>query len=145
MRSERDVLNKFLKDNNLKVTRQRDVILDEFLKTEKHISAEELYKIVRKKDKGVGQATVFRAVKTFVDAGLAEPVAFTEKTIKYEHKYNHNHHDHLICHDCGAIVEFSDDRIEKLQESICKNNGFMIRSHRLEIFGECGECRKKSK
>lgn len=140
---EKKVLDSYLKDKGLKSTRQRDIILREFIETEKHVSAEDLFSALHKKHPDIGLATVFRALKIFSDAGLAEPVELSDKTIRYEHKYEHGHHDHLICTICGKIVEFVDKRIEALQQAVCKDQGYSIDRHRLDIFGTCPDCSKK--
>jgi Fur family ferric uptake transcriptional regulator len=141
--SESEVLSAYLKKNRLNETKQRNMILREFMKIEKHVSAEELFAATRKKDPAIGQATVFRALKVFVDAGLAEPVELMDKTIRYEHKHRHDHHDHLICTVCGKIVEFFDDRIEELQNALCNKEGYSIDRHRLDIFGICPSCQRR--
>ncbi len=140
---ENRLLLDYLKKNNLNSTRQRDLILKEFMSIEDHVSAEELFAMARKKDPSIGQATVFRALKVFSEAGIAEPVELSDKTVRYEHKIDHKHHDHLVCVSCGSIVEFFDERIESLQKAVCNKNGYSINRHRLDIFGVCPECRKK--
>ncbi len=145
MQRETEKLKTYLKTKGLNDSRRRQMILGEFLNTERHLSAEELYELVKKKDPNIGLATVFRALKIFVDSGLAQKVKFSDKTIKYEHKFNHNHHDHIICESCGKIVEFFDPKIELLQKTICRKNGFLINTHRLDIFGVCSACAKKVK
>jgi Fur family transcriptional regulator, ferric uptake regulator len=140
---EAAVFSVYLKKNGLNETKQRSSILNEFVKIEKHVSAEDLFVAVYKKHPSIGQATVFRTLKVLVDAGLAEPVELMDKTVRYEHKLRHDHHDHLICTVCGKIVEFFDDRIEALQNTVCKKEGYLMDRHRLEIFGVCPSCQRR--
>jgi len=139
---EKKILSDYLSLKGYRETAQRERILDVFMENDRHMSAEELFLLVKKKDPSIGIATVFRALKIFVEAGIAEPVEFSDKTIRYEHKYDRKHHDHLICVQCGNFLEFFDAGIEKLQKKICKKNGFIIKRHRLDIFGICPACQR---
>jgi Fur family ferric uptake transcriptional regulator len=139
--TEIETFKKYLNTEGLKVTKQRLLILETFLKIEKHISAEELFDSIKESDPLIGQATVFRTLKVLVHSGIASPVEFSDKTIRYEH--SHDHHDHLVCIHCGEIVEFIDEKIEIQQSTICEKNKYLLTSHRLEIFGICAACQKK--
>jgi Fur family ferric uptake transcriptional regulator len=136
-----DLFAAFLRGKGLQYTKQREVILREFLKAEKHLSIEELYTIVKKKDPKLGQTTVFRTLKILCEAGIADEVDLGDRMIKYEVKLGHEHHDHLVCTKCGKCIEAVDERIEKLQSELCKRFGFLPQKHRLEIFGVCKECK----
>lgn len=138
-----DIFKKYLTAEGFKVTKQRILILESFLKLKEHISAEELFAKIKKTDPLIGQATVFRTLKVLVKSGIAAPVEFSDKTIRYE--YNINHHDHLVCTSCGEIVEFTDEKIETQQRIICEHNKYLLTNHRLEIFGVCASCQKKLK
>jgi Fur family ferric uptake transcriptional regulator len=144
-KDEMALLAKHLSKSGKKNTRQRQIILQEFLQVEKHVSAEELLGILRRKDATIGQATVFRALKTFCTAGIAQPVEFADRIVRYEHKYNHAHHDHLICVNCGSVVEFIEKQIEEIQENVCSTHGFVLKYHRLQLFGTCNRCSKTLK
>lgn len=113
-----------------------------FLKSERHLDIEDLYQIIRGKRLNIGRATVFRTLKLLSQAGLAQEVNLGDGRVRYEHKFGHEHHDHLVCVRCGRFIEASDVRIEKLQEELCLKLKFKPLSHRLEIFGICRECRK---
>jgi len=143
--NERDIFFDFLKKKELKLTAQREEILKYFLMTERHVSVEDLYEIVKKKNPGIGLATVFRTLKLLSRAGIAAEVDFGDKVIRYEHKFGHRHHDHLVCLECGAFFEAMDPRIEKLQEKLCGRFGFVPRYHKMEIFGMCKLCAEKAK
>ena len=126
----------------MKFTRQRELILDVLLNSNRHLSVEDMYRLVKKKDKAIGQATVFRTVKLLCEADLAQAVDFGGRVKYYEQLHGRKHHDHLICSRCGEYVEAMDPQIEKLQEKLCKKYGFLPISHRMEIFGVCKRCRK---
>jgi len=145
MAKEQDIFVDFLKGQELKLTKQREEILQTFLKTDKHVSVEDLYDIVRAKDPAIGQATVFRTLKLLCEAGIAGEVDLGDKRARYEHKYGHQHHDHLICVKCGKSIEAVEPEIEKLQEALCKKFGFLPKSHKLDIFGLCKKCRPRAK
>lgn len=134
----------FLSAKNLKMTSQRALILDVFWNTEKHLTPEELYGLARSRDKSIGQATVYRMLKLLVESGLAEKVDFGDNISVYEHKYGHDHHDHLFCENCKEKVEVIDKRIEKLQENLARKYGFLLTDHRMVLVGLCGKCRKKN-
>tara|TARA_B100000315_G_C14313960_1_gene467639 strand:- start:17 stop:451 length:435 start_codon:yes stop_codon:yes gene_type:complete len=143
MSKEHQIFVDFLKTKGLKLTQQRDQILKAFLKTEKHLSAEDLYKIIEKENPAIGQATVFRTLKLLKEAGIAREIDLGDKRIRFEHGWGHKHHDHLICQRCSKLVEAVDPKIEELQNTLCKKFGFTPRSHKLQIFGICKECRRK--
>lgn len=141
MSGEREIFIDFLKKKNLKLTDQREEILNCFLKTERHLSVEALYSIVKAKAPNIGQATVFRTLKLLCQAGLAGEVDFGDKKMRYEHKYGHQHHDHLVCVKCGKFIEVAEPEIERLQNNLCKKREFSAQRHKLEIFGICKQCR----
>lgn len=145
MAREIDIFIDFLRRKNLRLTKQREEILGIFLKANKHLSVEDLYKIVKKKDPRIGQATVFRTLKLLCEAGIAGEVDLGDKRIRYEHKYGHQHHDHLVCIKCGEFIEVFDSRIEKLQKSLCRKKEFLPYRHRMEIFGVCKKCSSKNR
>ena len=128
-------------DKGLKSTRQREAILDEFLRVGSHISTEELYLRLRRKTPQIGYATVHRTLKLFAECGIAEQRHFGDGQARYEASDLDEHHDHLICITCGRIVEFEDSRIERLQEEVARQHGFSIERHRLELYGCCESCR----
>jgi Fur family ferric uptake transcriptional regulator len=143
MSKEIIVLKNFLAKKNLRITSRRTTILETFLKEEGHFTAEELYKKVVKKNSSIGIATVYRTLKLFQEAGLARRSQFGRGEARYEHNYLHGHHDHLICKQCGKIMEFENPVIEKLQEQIANKHQFKVTSHRLEMFGICSKCDSK--
>lgn len=140
MSDKRTTFREFVARKGLKWTKQREIILDEFLNSKDHLSTEALYLEIRSKNPHIGYATVYRTLKLFAECGIAEERDFGAGQVLYELSHSGDHHDHLICTACGAIIEFEDDRIEKLQEKVAQDHQFTISSHRLEIFGLCAKC-----
>ena len=134
--------NVFAMSKGLRSTRQRDIILDIFLSTHQHISVEELYLKIKSSNPGIGQATVYRTLKLFAEAGLAREILLHDGQTRYEHVVAGEHHDHLVCTGCNAIIEFEDETIEKLQKEIASRHGFLIKSHKMEMYGLCSNCKK---
>jgi len=141
-RKEFQILDEFVKAKALRHTPQREKILDVFLSTERHVSCEELYKLVRRKYHGIGYTTVYRAMKLFSESGLCGEMDFGDGVLRFEHKFGHGHHDHLICVKCGKFVEVMKPEIEKLQDRLARKHGFTPTKHKLEIFGICHKCGK---
>lgn len=136
------VFTAYLTSKHGKMTPQRRLILDVFLSESGHPAPEELYVKVKQLDKTIGQATVYRTLKLFSEAGLAKEVHFGDGLTRYEPKFGHSHHDHLICERCGRYIEVVDDRIEQLQEELALQHDFILTGHRMYLYGICGDCRK---
>ncbi len=137
--------NRFLRQKGLRQTKQRDELVNVFLRTERHVSTQELFDIVRKKHKDVGYATVARTLKLLTECGLCRVVDFGDGVQRFEHKYGHEHHDHLICTKCGTFVEIYSKKLEIVQAELVKKHNYVQEYHKLDIFGICPRCGKKSK
>jgi Fur family transcriptional regulator, ferric uptake regulator len=138
-------LSEYLSGQGLKSTRQRDVVLNAFVSAGRHLSAEELYLLVKKSNPGIGYATVYRTLKLLAEAGLADERRFEDGFTRYEYNASDGHHDHLICTRCGRIIEFENERIEQLQQDVARKNRFKVQSHKLELYGLCSDCQEKKK
>lgn len=145
MTEEQEVFLKHIQKQGLKRTAQRDLILDVFLRTEEHLSSEDLYRLVKHEDPSVGQTTVYRTLKLLTDAGLAREVRFGDGRAHYEHNYKHQHHDHMICSQCGKIIEFFSAELEAIQDAMAAKHRFEVTQHLLRIIGICVECRRAKK
>ena len=139
---KKERLKTFMKQKGFKSTRQRDIIASEFFKCEDHITAEDLYNIINKKHKEIGSTTVYRTLKLLAESGLATSRVFADQLTRYEPVSEDEHHDHLICLDCGSIIEFEDPKLERLQEKIASEFGFSIVDHKVEFYGHCRDCKK---
>ncbi|MFA6319204.1 MAG: transcriptional repressor [Elusimicrobiota bacterium] len=141
---EKRMLAGFIAARRLKASRRREDILDAFLATERHVTADELHAAIRSRHPGIGLATVYRTLKLLASCGLARQVTLGGGPARFEHAFRHRHHDHLICRVCGRVVEFSDPEIELRQEAAAAARGFSMEEHSLEIRGVCGACRAKA-
>jgi Fur family ferric uptake transcriptional regulator len=141
---EKEIFLEHIQKAGLRRTSQRDLILEIFLRTEDHLSSEDLYWLVQKQDPSVGHTTVYRTLKLLTEAGLAREVRFGDGKTYYEHHYNHDHHDHLICTECGKIIEFFSAEIEELQDKMAENYGFRLTNHSLRMWGVCEDCRARA-
>lgn len=139
---EKEIFLKHVQKYGLRRTAQRDLILEVFLKTEEHLASEDLYDLVKKEDPSVGQTTVYRTLKLLTEAGLAREVRFGDGRTHYEHHYNHEHHDHMICVECGKIIEFFSPELEAMQDEIASKYNFAITQHSLRLLGLCEDCQQ---
>jgi Fur family ferric uptake transcriptional regulator len=139
---EREIFLEHIQKAGLRRTGQRDLILDIFLRTEEHLTSEDLYWLVQKEDPTVGHTTVYRTLKLLIEAGLAREVRFGDNKTYYEHHYNHEHHDHMICTECGRVIEFFSPEIEDMQDKMADKFGFKPTHHSLRMWGVCDECQK---
>ncbi len=141
IQQKKEKLKSFLKEKGLKSTRQRDLIASEFLEIGEHVTAEELYREINKKYSDIGFTTVYRTLKLLNKSGLATERVFADNLTRYEPLSAEDHHDHLICMKCGSITEFQDLKIERLQERIAEEFGFLAMSHKMELYGYCIKCK----
>ncbi len=141
---EKEIFLEHIQKAGLRRTAQRDLILDVFLSMEEHLTSEDLYWIVQKKDPTVGHTTVYRTMKLLTEAGLAREVRFGDNKTYYEHHYDHEHHDHMICTECGKVIEFLSAEIEELQDEMADKFGFKPTHHSLRMWGICAECQVRA-
>jgi Fur family ferric uptake transcriptional regulator len=120
---------------------KRDFILNTFLGQEGHLSADDLVDLIRREDRRISRATIYRALQWMVDAGIARKVDFGEGRFRFEHSYRHPRHFHLICKTCSRSFEFLSSDIEAIVEEITAARGFTQRQSVLQIYGTCEECR----
>jgi len=109
-----------------------------------HVTAEELYREISKKYSDIGYTTVYRTLKLLNKSGLAAERVFADNLTRYEPLSAEDHHDHLICMKCGSITEFQDLRIERLQERVADEFGFVAVSHKMELYGYCMKCKENA-
>ncbi len=140
---EKEIFLTHIQKYGLRRTAQRDLILEVFLRTEEHLSSEDLYWLVEQEDPTVGHTTVYRTLKLLTEAGLAREVRLGDGKTYYEHHYRHEHHDHMICTECGKVIEFFSPEIESLQDAMADKFKFKPTHHSMRIMGLCEECQKK--
>jgi Fur family ferric uptake transcriptional regulator len=142
LREEKELFYTYLRQNGLKRTHQKDLILTTFLTTEGHMSVEDLYALVRKRDRKVGIVTVFRTLKTLTACGIAREIRLGDGVTRYEHSYHHPHHHHIICTECHKAIEFASPELERIQDEIVRRYRFQPVYHKLQVYGVCEDCRE---
>ena len=132
---------KLLKDNNLKFTIQREIILETLYNSDAHLTPEELHQLIKSSypDLKVGIATIYRTLSLLEESSIVTSISLDSQAKKYELSAK-KHHDHLICIKCGKITEFVDEEIEKRQYIIAKKLGFAMSDHSMQIYGLCKDC-----
>jgi Fur family transcriptional regulator, ferric uptake regulator len=138
-REEKEIFAAHLAKHRLKRSEQREAIVDAFLRSDRHLSVDDLLRLAQKRRPDVGRTTVYRTLKLLHAAGLATELVLQGET-RFEREYKRQHHDHFICKTCGAIFEFSSEAIERIQDEVAADLGFVIDGHRHQIFGYCRDC-----
>jgi Fur family ferric uptake transcriptional regulator len=134
---------RYLTDKGLKFTTQRRAIAEVFFEGGRHFSLTQLLELSRARHSSVGYATVYRTMKLMTECHLASEHKFSDgQEARYEPAVEGQHHDHLICLRCATIIEFEDEAIEAEQVAVAKRFGFMVVSHRHEIYGICADCQR---
>ncbi|NOZ89736.1 MAG: transcriptional repressor [Epsilonproteobacteria bacterium] len=135
---------KLLKSNKLKYTKQRELILEIIYNNKGHFTPEDIYNLIKQNYPNVtlGIATVYRTLTLLEASGIVSSISFGVQGKKYEFGLT-EHHDHLVCIECGGIEEFFDETIEKQQEEIAKKFNFQMHDHIMKIVGICKRCQEK--
>ena len=134
-----DKFREFLEIRGEKLTEPRRVLVGHIFDSHKHFDADELVADLRAAGRQVSRSTVYRTLRLLVEAGLLRELRLTNRTA-YEHDYGYPSHDHLHCTECNAVVEFRNDEIRRLRESISLEHGFRPSGHRFIITGTCPAC-----
>ncbi|MEO0478478.1 MAG: transcriptional repressor [Planctomycetota bacterium] len=135
---ELQIVERHMRENGFRWTAQRRTIAEVAFGTHEHFNAEELLDMCRQMDPQISRATVYRTLGMLEEAGFVESLdtgAVGGK--KYEHVLGHEHHDHMVCVDCGKIVEFHDDDLEARKKQIAIDQGFELVSHNLQMSVRC--------
>lgn len=140
MREEMAIYKAHIRSTGGRSSKARDQIVEAFLEREGHVDAEGLYHELISSGKRPGRATVFRTMKMLANIGLARPLILADGVLYYEHSYNHEHHAHLICEECGKVMEFSGAEIEKLLSIAGRAEKFKVNRYRLTFLGICHDC-----
>jgi len=143
-----EVFRRFLKTKDLKVTRQREILLRRIFEREEHFTVDTLED--RVKGDGISKATIYRTLQLMVECGLVAEVEIGKDRRVYEHVYGHVAHDHIVCSDCKKVFEFVSPEVSALERSVARRFGFSATSHSLRIEAECddlrrtGECKRRA-
>ena len=134
----------FLRRKGKKKTYQKDSILETFLKTEAHLSVEDVYALVKKRDKKIGVVTVFRTLLSLADeeCGIARKITLGDGLTRFEHCFQHPYHHHIICNKCHKAIEFICPELDSIQEEIIRKYNFTPSHHRFQTYGMCEDCRE---
>jgi Fur family transcriptional regulator, ferric uptake regulator len=135
-------------ERQYKMTPQRQIILQAFIEfQERHLSAEEVYTIVRQRSPEIGLSTVYRTLELLSDLGVLQKMDFGDGRSRYEinEMNTPHHHHHLICLACGQVRQFEDDLLETLETAIASKSNFLIVDHQLKFYGYCLACQQKRK
>jgi Fur family ferric uptake transcriptional regulator len=136
-------LREYLRGRNLRMTPERRWVLQGVLSREGHFDAEELLAFLHRRHMPVSRATLYRTLDHLAASGLVKRHRFGQGHALFEHIYGRQHHDHLVCDRCNAVIEFTNDEIERLQDEVCEQHGFKVTNHVMQIFGICRTCRDR--
>ncbi|MBD31071.1 MAG: transcriptional repressor [Candidatus Marinimicrobia bacterium] len=136
----KNLLSNALKKEGLRHTIQRQAVWDEIKSNDDHRDAEQIYSALRKNNLNVSRATVYRTIDVLYKNNLIRKIELGDSPSKYENKVNSDHHDHIICVQCGRIDEFVDDKIESQQDKIIDKLGFKMIRHIHQLFVLCKDC-----
>jgi Fur family transcriptional regulator, ferric uptake regulator len=142
LKEETELFYSYLRQNGLKKTYQKDLILETFLNTEGHLSVEDIYALVKKRDKKVGVVTVFRTLKSLTACGIAREITLGDGLTRFEHSYHHPNHHHIVCTECHKAIEFVCPELERIQGEIIQKYHFQPIHHRFQTYGICEDCRE---
>lgn len=134
------ILKEILQKEGLRYTKQRQEIWDELRSSDEHRDAEEICLTLRKRGLNISRATVYRTIEMLVKNNLIDKLEIGDGRARYEYNDKYLHHDHLVCTNCGKIIEFHNESIEKLQHRIAEQNDFKLSYHRHQLFGVCKDC-----
>ena len=141
---ERDIVRKYLERRGLKLTTERQAVFDQLFARHEHVEADEILVRLRARGKKISRATIYRTLELLVDSGIVGRVRIGEIGYRYERLRAGEHHDHLICNECGRVIEFFEPRIEGLQDEVCDRYGFLPISHSHQMRGICRQCRPRA-
>ena len=137
---EKEQFIKLFKEDRISHFEDRLAILEVFLHTEHHVTAQELADAVRENGYRLDDDFIRETIELMCHYGFAQANRFDNGQIRYEHRHLGQHHDHLICTKCKRIVEFENREIEQLQAQIVSNYGFHLLQHKMELYGICRDC-----
>jgi Fur family ferric uptake transcriptional regulator len=134
---ETEIFRDFLKSENNRITPERFEVMDSAIDYDGHFGADDLYILMKNQDSRVSRATVYKTLELLVQCHLITKRNFGDNLTRYESNLKKQRHDHLICMDCGRIVEFADSTIKELPEKISSEMGFNVESYSFNIFARC--------
>ncbi len=135
------LFSRYLREQGLPVTHQREAVAEVVFGADEHLSVDDIEQRLRSRGDRIGKATVYRTLDLLVRSRLVEEHDFGEGFKRYEHRLSRQPvHEHLICLECGKVIEFRSKEIAAVEERVRAEHGFAPARHRLEIYGLCGDC-----
>ena len=147
MDAKRELICTQLKEHGYKITSQRKVVLDAMLAhQDKHLTVEELYQIVKTEHPEIGLATVYRNIQLLNELKIVEKLNLDDGYIRYElaNEDEVHRHRHLICDQCGKVIEVTEDLMGSIEKSFLESYGFLVHDHQAKFFGICKDCQKNN-
>lgn len=140
--SPQEKYREYLTTKNLRMTRERAIIVDEVFSSHEHFDADQLVQRLENRSDGkrVSRSTIYRSISQLEEAGLIRKIARQDNREVYEHDYGYPQHDHLICKKCGELIEFHNEEIRDILREVAREHGFRMEGHRLEVSGLCDNC-----
>jgi Fur family transcriptional regulator, ferric uptake regulator len=136
-----NLFRRYLRDQGLPVTQQREVVADVVFNSSEHLSVEDIELQLRDRGERIGKATIYRTMEILVRSGLVEEHDFGEGFKRYEHLFGQQpEHEHLICTHCSKVTEFQSPDVIRVQAEVARRHGFLPTRHRLEVYGLCSDC-----
>ncbi len=132
-----EIFAEFLKKKGYRSTPERAMVLNEIYASAGHFDADEIFIRMKQKGSNISRATVYNTLELLVECNLVSQNSFGHKHLHYERIYGYEHHDHIVCEDCGKVFEFANPKIEEQQQAVCAKMGFEIERHTLQIFARC--------
>lgn len=151
MQLDREGFEKLLREKGLKVTTQRLAVLTVLSqKPDSHLTAEEIYDLVKVSNPEIGLATVYRTIQMLLELKIIDRINLDDGYVRYElgHVYedeDSHHHHHLICIKCGRVMSFQGDLLEEFEKRIEDKTGFQIQDHDVKLYGYCADCLEKTR
>jgi len=140
---EKNIFSSFIRDHGFKYTAERNAIVEAISSFKGHFNADELFERLKERGEEISRATIYRSIPLLVKSGIIKETVRSLERMSYESVFGQDHHDHLICIRCGRLIEFKDEKIESMQDELCRKYNFEPKDHWLRIRGYCEKCREK--